>query len=125
MSKFIARSAFGLLVISALSLMAAAPAKAQRFDGNWSVLIITDSGDCDRAYRYGVRITGGQVRYAGDASAEFSGSVGNDGRVSVTVRAGGQSASGSGRLAGNSGSGTWSGSSPSNRCSGRWEAERR
>jgi hypothetical protein len=25
-------------------------------DGPWSVLIITDAGDCDRAYRYGVTI---------------------------------------------------------------------
>jgi hypothetical protein len=125
MGKFIARGAASLLVISALSLAAAAPAKAQRFDGNWSVLIITQSGDCDRAYRYGVRITGGQVRYAGDASVEFTGTVGNDGRVSVTVRAGSQSASGTGRLSGNSGGGTWSGSSPNNRCSGTWEAERR
>jgi hypothetical protein len=125
MNRCIARGASYLLVISALSLAAAAPAKAQRFDGNWSVLIVTDSGDCDRAYRYGVRIAGGQVSYAGDASVSFSGSVSGDGRVHVTVRAGNQSASGSGRLSGNSGGGSWAGSSPTNRCSGHWEAERR
>ena len=125
MIKSMVRCACYLLTVSMLWLAAAVPAKAQRFDGNWSVLIITQSGDCDRAYRYGVRIQGGQVRYAGDASVSFSGTVSNDGRVSVTVRAGNQSASGSGRLSGNSGGGSWSGSSPSNRCSGTWEAERR
>lgn len=125
MSKCIARSAALMLMVSAFWLAAPAPAQAQRFDGNWSVLIITQSGDCDRAYRYGVRIQGGQVSYAGDASVSFSGTVSNDGRVSVNVRAGSQSASGSGRLSGNSGGGTWSGSSPNNRCSGTWEAERR
>jgi len=125
MSQCIARSAAFMLMVSAFWLAAPASAKAQRFDGNWSVLIITQSGDCDRAYRYGVRIQGGQVSYAGDASVSFSGTVSNDGRVSVSVRAGSQSAAGSGRLSGNSGGGTWSGSSPNNRCSGTWEAERR
>jgi hypothetical protein len=103
----------------------AAAAPAVNFDGRWSVVIITDAGSCDRAYRYGVRIQGGRVSYAGDASVSFSGTVSNDGRVSVSVRAGSQSASGSGRLSGNSGGGTWSGASPNNRCSGTWEAERR
>jgi hypothetical protein len=125
MKKLIARSAATLLTISVLWLATATAASAQRFDGNWSVLIITQSGDCDRAYRYGVRIAGGQVSYAGDASVSFSGTVSNDGRVSVSVRAGSQSASGTGRLSSNSGGGTWAGSSTSTRCSGTWEAERR
>src|SRR6185295_7588115 len=60
MSKCIVRSAALMVLVSAFWLAAPAPAKAQRFDGNWSVLIITQSGDCDRAYRYGVRIQGGQ-----------------------------------------------------------------
>ena len=37
-------------------------ASAQRgFDGQWSVLIVTESGTCDRAYRYGVTIRSGNV----------------------------------------------------------------
>ena len=28
-------------------------------DGNWSVLVVTESGTCDRGYRYNVRIAGG------------------------------------------------------------------
>jgi hypothetical protein len=30
------------------------------FDGNWSVLIVTDAGQCDRAYRYGLVIRDGR-----------------------------------------------------------------
>ena len=35
------------------------------FDGNWSVLIVTDAGDCDRAYRYALVIRDGRVRTRG------------------------------------------------------------
>ncbi len=39
----------------------ATPAQARGpYDGNWSVLIVTDSGSCDRAYRYALRIADGQ-----------------------------------------------------------------
>ncbi len=31
------------------------------FDGLWSVSIITDAGDCDRAYRYALRIQNGRI----------------------------------------------------------------
>jgi hypothetical protein len=95
------------------------------FDGTWSVLIITDLGDCDRAYRYGVHIERGRIFYEGETGIEFSGRVQGDGRVTVTVRRGEQSASGSGRLSGNRGSGTWRGKSLTGECSGSWEAERR
>ena len=43
----------------------------------------------------------------------------------VGVSAGGQSATGYGRLSGNSGQGSWSGRSSTSQCSGHWEAERR
>jgi hypothetical protein len=110
----------GLLVGASTS------AKGQSsFDGSWSVLIVTDSGNCDRAYRYGVRIERGRISYTGEVGIEFSGRVERDGRVAVTVRWGEQRASGTGRLTGNRGSGTWRGRSPTGECSGYWEAERR
>ena len=62
------------------------------FDGQWSVLIVTEKGRCDRAYRYPVRIENGTVGYAGTASFNISGSVGNNGAVTVTVSRGSQSA---------------------------------
>jgi hypothetical protein len=94
------------------------------FDGAWSVLIVTDRGSCDRAYRYGLRIADGRVYYD-DPNFSISGSVDGAGRVRVAVAAGGQSATGYGRLSGNSGAGSWSGRSPTSQCSGHWEAERR
>ena len=38
------------------------------YDGSWSVLIVTDSGTCDRAYRYGLEISNGNVLYGGGGS---------------------------------------------------------
>ena len=95
------------------------------FDGSWSVLIITDTGECDRAYRYGIRIESGQIVYGGEAGVDFTGRVESNGQVAATVRRGQQSATGSGRLSGSSGAGTWKGQSSTGACGGRWEAERR
>jgi hypothetical protein len=39
------------------------------YDGLWSVLIVTEKGDCDRGYRYPIRITHGILNNAGDAAA--------------------------------------------------------
>ena len=70
------------------------------FDGNWSVLIVTEKGTCDRAYRYPVKIENGSVGYAGSASFTVSGKVGDNGAVTVTVARGSQSATGTGRMSG-------------------------
>jgi hypothetical protein len=101
------------------------PAAAQRaYDGNWSVLIVTERGNCDRAYRYGVSIRSGRVIYDGGV-VNFSGRVAGNGSVSVQVRSGSSFANGSGRLNRNSGRGRWAGQSGGTRCSGYWTAERR
>src|SRR5262245_2334934 len=103
----------------------AAPASAQAaFNGTWSVLIMTDKGPCDRAYRYPVRVTNGRVSYAGQADFDVAGQVSRNGSLRVTVTRGAQRASGSGRLSGQSGSGTWRASGDS-ACSGSWTAEKR
>ncbi len=101
------------------------PAPAINFDGRWSVVIITDAGPCDRAYRYGVRISGGRLYYDGDSGAVINGQVDARGNVAVTLSYGGSSASGSGHLSESDGDGRWRGSSSDASCSGRWEAERR
>ncbi len=93
------------------------------FDGHWSVLIVTEKGRCDRAYRYPVRIENGTVGYAGTASFNISGAVGNNGAVTVTVSRGSQSATGTGRMSATDGMGTWT--AGSGECSGTWSAERR
>jgi hypothetical protein len=121
-------SAFVGLALGATLLSAtvtAASARTADFDGNWSVLVITESGGCDAAYRYGVTVASGAVRYRGESGIDVSGSVDDSGRVKVMIGRGQQSAEGTGRLNGTSGSGTWTGRSSDNRCQGRWEAERR
>jgi hypothetical protein len=102
----------------------AAPASVAQFDGNWSVSIVTDSGSCDRGYRYALRIANGRIFYD-NPSFNINGQVNARGQVSVTVGAGGQSASGTGRLSRDYGEGTWIGRSAADQCSGHWEAERR
>jgi hypothetical protein len=115
------------LAILAASAVPAAPAPIAagkaNFDGNWSVLIVTERGNCDRAYRYPVRITNGRVGYAGEAPFNVSGRVGANGAVTVTVSRGSQSASGSGRLSRTDGGGYWR--TAGGECSGTWSAERR
>ena len=102
-------------MIIAATLAAAlwtAPAAVARtpFDGRWSVLIVTDAGTCDRAYRYALNIVNGRVTYD-DPSFNISGHVDPRGHVNVNVSAGGQRANGTGQLSGNSGRGMWSGQS--------------
>jgi hypothetical protein len=119
-------SAFAALAILAASAVPAAPAPIAaklNFDGAWSVLIVTERGTCDRAYRYPVRISNGSVGYAGEASFNVTGRVGANGAVTVTVSRGAQSASGSGMLSSSDGSGYWR--TASGECSGTWTAERR
>jgi len=107
-------------------LLASTPAAfAATHDGNWSVVIITEKGTCDQAYRYSVGVANGQVRYQGDAAVNFNGTVEPSGAVKVNIRLGEQGASGTGRLNGSSGTGTWQGVGGTKECSGRWEAERR
>ena len=122
-----ARAAFVTVLAGTIFLASSSePARTQAsFGGTWSVLIITDTGECDRAYRYGIRIERGQIVYDGEAGVAFTGRVESNGQVAATVRRGEQSATASGRLLGSSGAGTWNGKSNTGRCSGRWEAERR
>jgi hypothetical protein len=120
------RSIILVAVPLGLSLFAApVPARAASFDGNWSVSIITEKGDCDAGYRYEIRIAAGKVSYRGDGAFDLSGSVTRHGTVKVTIKRGQQSANAKGRLSANSGRGTWIGQNSTGGCVGRWQAERR
>jgi hypothetical protein len=115
--------AAGALALSFAALVGApAPAtSAPNFDGLWSVVIVTEKGACDRAYRYPIRISKGSLVNAGDSPINITGKVGGNGAITVTVSHGNKSAIGSGRLAGAAGGGSWTGGD----CAGVWEAERR
>ena len=117
-----ALAALAILAASVIPAGSAPIASPKSFDGGWSVLIVTEKGTCDRAYRYPVRITNGSVGYAGEASFNVVGQVGANGAVTVTVSRGSQSATGTGRMSGSDGSGRWA--TASGECSGTWSAER-
>ena len=92
------------------------------YDGLWSVSIVTEKGDCDRGYRYPIRIQNGQLANAGNVTAiTINGKVQPTGAITVNVSSGSKSANGSGRLSGDLGEGHWAGGE----CSGTWTAERR
>jgi hypothetical protein len=114
-----------LLTLATATATPTIPATRTNFDGNWSVLIVTTSGPCERAYRYGISIRNGLVTNEGSASVSLTGRVSKNGAVSVRVWAGSQSASGAGRLSRGYGSGRWHGADASDSCAGSWTAERR
>jgi hypothetical protein len=116
---------FALLVAAATTVpVARAAPPVSQFDGRWSVVIQTERGNCDSAYRYGLLIQNGNVSYAGDAAFDITGQVARNGKVHVRVSRGSSYADGHGSLSRDSGSGTWRGVG-SGSCSGRWFAERR
>ena len=92
-------------------------------DGIWSVLIITEKGECDRGYRYEVEVANGRISYHGDSAIALAGTVTPDGATKVSIKAGEKGASGTGRLSARSGAGVWHGVGASGNCAGRWEAE--
>jgi hypothetical protein len=95
--------------------------RVSTFDGGWSVVIQTESGACDPAYRFGVGIVNGVVTYEGNAY----GQVRPNGAVQVQLSLGDQHAEGTGRLSRTTGAGFWRGAGSAGACSGRWFAERR
>src|SRR5215468_8684901 len=123
-TTFSALAALAILASSAVPT-SSAPISAAKpsFDGGWSVLIVTERGTCDRAYRYPVKIDNGAVGYAGSASFNVTGKVGTNGAVTVTVSRGDKSATGTGRMSATDGSGIWT--AATGECSGTWTAERR
>jgi len=113
----------GIAAVLGLGLVAvSAPVQATgNFDGKWSVVVVTEKGDCDRAYRYPIDIRNATLVNAGNTSFDISGKVQGDGAIAVKISYGQKSALGSGRLSGASGEGRWSGGT----CAGSWTAERR
>src|SRR2546428_2281360 len=102
-SHLVRASVLALVTIGATATTA--PARTP-YDGAWSVLIVTQQGACDRAYRYGVEIVNGLVRYDG-GGVNLSGRVGSNGAVQGSVSAGRPPALGSGRLPRHFGTGNW------------------
>ena len=114
-----------LATVFAVAMSAAGPsAHAASFDGPWSVLVVTRSGPCDQAYRYGVTISRGVVSYAGGGPVSLTGRVAPSGNVTVRVSSGPQYVIGTGRLSRSAGHGSWRGQGPNGSCAGVWSATR-
>src|SRR5712692_2141926 len=114
---------FATAVLAAVAAPSAANARKAGgagggYDGIWTVLIITQAGNCDPAYSYPFRVSGGRISTAG--AAEVSGSVGRGGSVMVRISAGGSVATGRGRLGSGTGAGRWSARLSGGNCSGTW-----
>jgi hypothetical protein len=119
--NFVRCGSAGVLLAASLLVGSTSSFAVPRYDGLWSVSIVTEKGDCDRGYRYPVRIANGTLINAGDQTFTISGRVNPSGAITVSVSAGGKSANGTGKLAGDIGGGQWRGGE----CSGSWTAERR
>ena len=117
----IGRGALCALLVASATFTATQSFALPTYDGLWSVSVVTEKGDCDRGYRYPIRISNGQLTNAGDAGFTITGKVAQTGAITVTVSAAGKSAIGNGHLAGAMGGGSWTGGA----CSGSWTAERR
>jgi hypothetical protein len=92
------------------------------YDGPWDLLFVTQRGACDPTYNFSVNITDGAITHPN--LVRFRGHVARSGAVRASVTVQDKYASGTGRLASNSGRGTWSGYSGGARCSGYWTAQR-
>ncbi len=115
----------GAVLVAGTMLAGTEAVSQQQFNGTWSVEVLTNAGDCDRAYRYQVGLQNGQLRYAGSETGfEVSGRVSANGTIQGSITRGQDRADVTGRLAGERGTGTWrtSGGRP---CSGTWSAEKR
>jgi hypothetical protein len=117
------RVVFGVAaaLIAAFTTLATPAAALPRYDGIWSVALVTTRGDCIASYRYPIQITNGVVGNGGALVIDVRGRVAANGTVTVLVSHGDTHAAGFGRLSSTIGRGSWRGAG----CSGSWTAERR
>ena len=115
---------FAAAVLVVIAVPGAADARTARggaYDGTWNVMFATQAGNCS-SNSFPFAVSGTRVSSAG--GGKVTGGISRNGVVSVKVTVGRSSASGSGRLAGNSGAGRWSGIITGDRCRGSWQATR-
>src|SRR4029077_7571207 len=92
------------------------------YDGTWSLVFVTQRGECDPSYSFDVNITHGIVSHPN--LVRFTGRVGANGLVHASVAVQDKYAAGSGKLTKTAGQGTWKGRSGTARCSGYWTAQK-
>jgi hypothetical protein len=95
------------------------------YDGEWTVLVTTAQGKCDRTYSYDVNVSQGKILYTSYTSVTLNGTVSPQGAVMVSIRHFDDIANGSGQLTARTGGGGWRGTGKDGACSGQWKAQRR
>jgi hypothetical protein len=106
-----------------LLLVPTAPSAAQtRYDGRWSVVVVTEQGACD-VYRWEFDVSRGRVSPIRNTVATASGGISPRGQVKVTFTLSSDRLSATGAVSGMNGAGRWA--SPTRQCSGRWQADKR
>jgi hypothetical protein len=104
-----------------IALTSAAHARTT-YDGSWDLVFVTQRGACDSSYNFTVNVSDGIVSHPN--LVKFTGHVTRSGAVRASITVHDKYASGSGKLAGNTGRGRWSGRAGSALCSGYWTAQR-
>jgi hypothetical protein len=112
----------GYLQSPLLARPAYPPPLMRRPECTWNVVFATQRGNCSSNNSVPFTVTGTRVSSAG--GGKVTGGIGPGGNVSVRISVSASVASGSGRLAGNSGAGRWSGIITGDKCSGSWQATR-
>jgi hypothetical protein len=122
------RATYAIMAVAVFGAMPNHAFGQSKYDGIWSILVVTQQGKCDKAYKYVVRMDNGEVKNQG--KFEITGSISANGRINGTIiRRNSKNPNAptrvvfAGVVAANSGSGTWTGTSNGG-CSGYWDANR-
>jgi hypothetical protein len=118
----IKRLLFSATIAACLVALTSVAQARSAYDGSWELLFVTQRGACDPTYNFSVNITDGVITHPN--LVRFRGYVARSGAARASVTVHDKYASGTGRLARNSGRGKWSGYSGNSRCSGYWTAQR-
>jgi hypothetical protein len=112
-------------LVFGLTMACPLPALAAGYDGDWTVLVTTAQGNCDRTYSYEVSVAQGRILHTSYTSVTLNGTVSPQGAVMVSIRHFDDVATGRGHLAARTGGGAWRGTGKDGTCSGQWKAQRR
>jgi hypothetical protein len=116
------RTGLGAALFGVVLLTAGPAAARDKFDGDWALYIIGDSGVCDIGYRLPIRINGRLVHYNGRTFNPSMVAISDTGSVAIRLASGATVVTGSGALSSRRGSGKWF--AASFHCSGRWRVEK-
>lgn len=109
--------ALALALASAASIPAFA-GSAGKYDGAWSLSVITDTGTCD-GYKWTVVVANNRLLRIEEMPISASGSINAKGQARFEVAS---TVSADGQMEERTGAGRWD--APSKACSGRWLAAR-